>query len=150
MDEATKQAMQQMIAQTIAQTLANQAPAPAPARDYFTEADELTKRANEIRKEGVARLDTTSDETFAVIRESVVSGIQCEESKRINKKGGTKLSDDQIADRKEAQQEHKDKINASQFKADLSALVGADETELQSFKQSLPNKDGKVKRVLTF
>ena len=139
--------IQAMIANAVATALASQAPATP---NYFGEADELTKRANQLRKLGIANLEVTDDETFAVVRQSVVSGIACEESKHINKQGGTRLSDDQIADRKLAKEEHKEAINDKQFKADMSALVGADETELQSFSQSLPTKEGKVTRTLKF
>ena len=139
--------IQAMIAKAVATAIASQAPA---VPNYFGQADELTKRANQLRKQGIATLAVTDDETYAKLRQSVVSGIACEESKRINKQGGTRLSDEQIADRKIAKEEHKEAINDKQFKADMSALVGADETELQSFSQSLPTKEGKVTRTLKF
>ena len=139
--------IQAMIANAVATALASQATAKP---DYFAEADELTKRANALRKQAVATLDVCGDEQFEAIRNSVETGIATEATKSVNRKGGVRLSDEQKELKKIAAEEHKTRINTADFKADMSALVGAEETELISFKQSLPNKDNVVKRTLTF
>tara|TARA_Y100000004_G_C8875614_1_gene395253 strand:- start:21 stop:455 length:435 start_codon:yes stop_codon:yes gene_type:complete len=139
--------IQALIANAVAQAIASQKPAQP---DYFAEADELTKKANALRKQAVATLEVCGDEQFEAIRNSVETGIATEATKSVNRKGGVRLSDEQKELKKIAAEEHKTRINRAEFKADMSALVGAEETELISFKQSLPSKEGKVKRTLTF
>jgi len=144
--------IQSLIANAVAQAMQAQvqAPAPAPARDYFAEAEALRKQAQELNKVAINGLAVTSDDAYAEIRQSRVSGIATEATKTINKVGGTRYSDDQKADLKVAREEHKEKINDSEFKSQLSAIIGSDDTELDSYKQGLPNKEGNIKRTLSW
>lgn len=140
--------IQALIAQEIAKAVqAVQAP---PARDYFAEADALNKQSQELRKLAVNGLAVTSEETFAEIRASKVSGVATEATKVINKAGGTRLTDEQKAELKLAKEEHKEQINQSDFKSQLSAIIADEDTELDSYKQGLPNKEGKIKRTLAW
>jgi len=139
--------IQALIAQEIAKAIASQTP---PARDYFAEADALNKQSQELRNLAINGLAVTSDETFAEIRASKVSGVATELTKTINKAGGTRLTDEQKAELKLAREEHKEQINQSDFKSQLSAIIADESTELDSYKQGLPNKEGKIKRTLAW
>lgn len=145
------QDIQNMIAQGIATALAGiQQQQQPPARDYFGEAEALRKQADALRKQGVSQLAVTDDETFAKIRESIVTGVATEATKQIDKAGGTRLSDEQKAEKKLAKEEHKAKINDEKFKANIAEIILSEETELESFKQSLPDTKGRVKKTLTW
>lgn len=141
--------IQALIANAVAQAMQSQVQAP-PARDYFAEAEALRKQAQELNKVAINGLAVTSDDAFAEIRESKVSGIATDVTKTINKVGGTRYSDEQKADLKVAREEHKEKINDSEFKSQLSSIIGSDDTELDSYKQGLPNKEGNIKRTLSW
>jgi hypothetical protein len=148
--------IQAIIAQEIAKALATftapaVAPAPAPvARDYFAEADANRTEANRLQKLAVASLPILKDQdTFTAIQNSVITGVQCEESSNLNKAGGFRLSDDQKELKKIAQLAHVTEINSDEFKANLTAQI--DEAELKSFKQSLPSKKtGEVTRSVSW
>lgn len=145
----------EMLAQIVsAVTAVANAPAPvAPApvaRDYFAEAESNRTEANRLQKLAVASLPVLQDEsTFTAIQNSVITGVQCEESSRLNKAEGFRLSDDQKELKKIAQLAHHTEINSKEFKANLTAQI--DEAELKSFKQSLPSKKtGEVTRSVSW
>jgi hypothetical protein len=133
--------------------VASLAPAPAPAPvtpDYFSQAEVNRKEANRLQKLAVASLPVLQDQdTFTAIQNSVISGVQCEESGNLNKAGGFRLSDDQKELKKIAQLAHVTEINSDDFKANLTSQI--DEAELKSFKQSLPSKKtGEVTRSVSW
>lgn len=147
------QEIQAMIAQGIVAGLAQlkQTQAPvAPARDYFGEAEALRKQADSLRKQGVNGLAVTDEDTFTAIRDSIVTGVATEATAKIDKAGGTRLSDEQKAEKKLAKAEHKVKINDEKFKSNIAEIILSEETELESFRQSLPDTKGKVKKTLTW
>ena len=126
--------IQALIANAVTQAMQAQA---APARDYFSEAEALRKQAQELNKLAINGLCVTSDEAYNEIREAKVSGIATDATKTINKVGGTRYSDEQKADLKVAREEHKERINDSEFKSQLSAIIGSKDTKLDSYKQRL-------------
>jgi len=136
-----------LIANAVTQAMQNQTP---PARDFFAEAEELNRKSQELRKLAINGLAVTNEETFAEIRASRVSGVSTELTKTINKAGGTRLTDEQKVELKLAREEHKEQINQSDFKSQLSAIIADESTELDSYKQGLPNKEGKIKRTLAW
>jgi|11_taG_2_1085331.scaffolds.fasta_scaffold02844_10 hypothetical protein len=145
--------IQAIIAQEIAKAVAQLAPAPAPAPatpDYFAQAEVNRKEANRLQKLAVESLPVLQDEsTFSAIQNSVITGVQCEETTKLNKAGGFRLSDDQKELKKIAQLAHVTEINSDEFKANLTAQI--DVAELKSFKQSLPSKKtGEVTRSVSW